>query len=116
MRSRQRRRPRRTKKTWIQRRTSISVSAPTKGNQVMSLLATAAFILVTAKPQPYRMLFIGNSHTDHNDIASLVTRLLESDGSERKVESYHVFFPFLNDAYDNEGVRQAVIDPKWDVI
>jgi hypothetical protein len=83
----------------------------------MSLLLSAALLLAAAGPKPpLRILFIGNSHTQVNDVPALVTHLLESDGSGRKVETFRFFSPFLNDAFDDPAVKKAASDPHWNIV
>jgi len=79
------------------------------------MLATLAVALLGAQTQLH-ILFIGNSHTQVNDLPMMVKSLLESDGSGRKVETYRFFDEFLNDAYNDAAVRKAIVDPKWDVV
>jgi hypothetical protein len=81
----------------------------------MLLLSAAAFLLA-ATPKPMMLLFIGNSHTEHNDLPAMVKNLWESDGTGQKVQTYRVFYEFLNEAYADSRVRAAAADPKWDAI
>lgn len=82
----------------------------------MSLLLSAAFLLATAKQKPLRILFVGNSHTQVNDVPAILTHLLESDGTGRKVETYRFFSPFLNNAFQDAAVLKAVNDPHWSIV
>lgn len=82
----------------------------------MSLLLSAALVMAAAPRQPLRILFVGNSHTQVNDVPAILTHLFESDGSGRKVETFRFFSPFLNDAFDDPAVQKAVNDPHWDIV
>src|SRR5947209_17408800 len=82
----------------------------------MSLLVSAALFMLVGGPRPLRILFVGNSHTQVNDVPAILTHLLESDGSGRKVETYRFFSPFLNNAFKDPAVRKAVNDPHWSIV
>ncbi len=82
----------------------------------MSLLLSAALFMAAAPRPPLRILFVGNSHTQVNDVPAILTHLLESDGSGRKVETFRFFSPFLNDAINDPAVRRAVFDPHWSIV
>jgi hypothetical protein len=82
----------------------------------MSLLLSAALFLAASGPKPLRILFVGNSHTQINDVPAILTHLLESDGTGRKVETYRFFSPFLNDAINDPAVKRAVLDPHWSIV
>lgn len=82
----------------------------------MSLLLTAALVIAASGPKPLRILFVGNSHTQVNDVPAILTHLLESDGSGRKVETFRFFSPFLNDAFQDPAVKRAVFDPHWSIV
>ena len=78
-------------------------------------LAAAAMLMATA-PQQLHILFIGNSHTERNNLPSMVASLLESDGSHRKVETFSIFIEFLADGYNSEAIKKAIVLPKWDLV
>lgn len=82
----------------------------------MGLTASVLFLLALGPKPPLRMLFIGNSHTAVNDLPVMVQRLLESDGSGRKVEAFRVFKAFLNDGAADPRLVKTVKDPKWDYV
>lgn len=81
----------------------------------MLFFATAA-LLIAANPKPLRILFIGNSHTQVNDLPAMMKSLIESDGSGRVVETARFFEDFLNDGVNDRAACQALNDPKWDVV
>jgi len=78
-------------------------------------LAAVAMLIATA-PKHIEILFVGNSHTEHNNLPGMLQHLLESDGSKRRIDTYRYFDPFLNDASRDQRVRDSVVDPKWDII
>ena len=78
-------------------------------------IAAVAMLVATA-PKHIEILFVGNSHTEHNNLPGMLQHLLESDGSKRRIDTYRYFDPFLNDASRDQRVRDSVVDPKWDII
>lgn len=62
------------------------------------------------------ILFIGNSLTNYNDMPGMVKKLLESDGSGRKVEVRTHFYGHLDQAVEAPAILEEVKDPKWDYV
>jgi len=79
------------------------------------LIALSAAATLAAS-QSLRILFIGNSHTEVNDLPTMVASLLQSDGSGRRVETQRYFEAFLTDAVNDPAACTAAADPKWDVV
>ena len=79
------------------------------------LIALSAAATLAAS-QTLRILFIGNSHTEFNDLPAMVASMLQSDGSGRRVETQRFFEGFLNDAVSDPAACKAASDPKWDVV
>lgn len=78
------------------------------------LLFSLAAIAVAVHPM--RILFIGNSHTQVNDLPNMVKSLIESDGSGRQVETKRYFEAFLNDGLNDPAATKDIADPKWDIV
>lgn len=74
----------------------------------------AALMLITAKP--VRMLFVGNSLLNVNDVPEMVVHLLETDGVPRQVTYKKYFVPHLEDVQPGGEVDTEVASGKYDVV
>jgi hypothetical protein len=85
---------------------------------IMFLSSLIAFAILSQIPRsnPMQILFIGNSLTNYNEMPTMVEKLLESDGSGRRVEVKAHFFGHLDDAVKNPALLEEVKDPKWDFV
>lgn len=63
-----------------------------------------------------RILFLGNSHTAQHDIPSTVKRLLETDGSGRKVTVELLSGTFLRSIFQNRKTSSKIAKGNWDYV
>lgn len=73
-------------------------------------------VCTSATAKPYRVLFLGNSHTQFNDLPKTFEALAESDGSRRDVIVEFRFGGFLEDMARDEQIVNLVRDGKWDAV
>ena len=79
-------------------------------------LIALAFVQHVPHSNPLKILFIGNSLTNYNDMPGMVKNLLESDGSGRKVVVRSHFYGHLDQAVEVPAILEEVEDPKWDFV
>jgi hypothetical protein len=84
---------------------------------MLSTLVAASLMLAPQGKSPtLKLLFLGNSHTQGNNLAQMVKGLLESDGSKRTVEVQVISGAMLNDIAKNPEAMKTVKEPKWDAV
>ena len=84
---------------------------------VVSLLATVALPLAQPAAKPLRILFIGNSLTEWNDLPMLVARLAMAGGQPQPLTRAVVVGGFsLEDHWNQGDARRAIADSQWDFV
>jgi hypothetical protein len=84
---------------------------------VVSLVATVALPLAQPAAKPLRLLFIGNSLTEWNDLPMLVARLAMAGGQPQPLTRAVVVGGFSLEDHWNQGeARRAITDSQWDFV
>ena len=73
-------------------------------------------LILAASASTCRIVFVGNSLLNNNDVPGTIAKLLESDGSGRKVVHQANFVPHLENVPVGSPVARAVADPRLDFV
>ncbi|MCB8932369.1 MAG: hypothetical protein M9921_09025 [Fimbriimonadaceae bacterium] len=73
-------------------------------------------LLHAAGAHALRILFVGNSLLNFNDVPATVAKMLQSDGSGRAVTESHVFVGHLEDVAPGSATDREVRSGKFDVV
>jgi hypothetical protein len=84
---------------------------------VLLLVLTAASAAAGQSPAPLRILFIGNSLTESNDLPATLAALAEAGGQSRPVTSTVAVGGFsLEDHWNRGEAQRAIASGRWDVV
>ena len=73
-------------------------------------------LMLIAAPKPLNILFIGNSLLMNNDVPVMVTNMLNTDGSGRKVTYNSFFVSHLEDVQPGDAPDKEINSGKYDVV
>jgi hypothetical protein len=84
---------------------------------ILALCVASGLKSQDSAPGALRVLFVGNSLTDYNDLPAMVEALAQAAGQKRTAFKAVVFGGFsLEDHWNQGDARRAITRGKWDVV